>query len=97
MEAYELNDKMKTLKSLTSTVQEREGIIKQLKMYNIVYCVATDRKQEIIKLQEIISSLNFQLTEKDEFITHLTSKGTDEEDSEKKSSNDKELPSKLQL
>ena len=38
-ETYELVDKMKTLEDLTSTVQEREGIIQLLKMYNILYCV----------------------------------------------------------
>ena len=62
-----------------------------------MYCVATDRQQEITKLQEMISSLTQQLTEKDKIITQLTSKDTDEEDSQQKSSDNEELPSKLSL
>ena len=62
-----------------------------------MYCVATDRQQEITKLQEMISSLTQQLTEKDKIITQLTSKDTDEEDSHQESSDDEELPSKLPL
>ena len=66
-----------------------------------MYCVATDRQQEITKLQEMISSLTLQLTEKDKIITQLTSKGTDEEkdthSDQQESSDDKELPSKLPL
>ena len=59
-----------------------------------MYCVATDRQQEITKLQEVISSLTLQLTEKDKIITQLASKDTDEKDSQQESSED-ELPSKL--
>ena len=62
-----------------------------------MYCVATDRQQEITKLQEMISSLTLQLTEKDKIITQLTSKDTDEEDSQQESSDDEELPSKITL
>ena len=62
-----------------------------------MYCVATDRQQEIIKLQEMISSLTLQLTEKDKIITQLTSKDTNEEDNQQESSDDEELPSKLSL
>ena len=62
-----------------------------------MYCVATDRQQEITKLQEMISSLTQQLTEKDKIITQLTSIDTDEEDSQRESSDDEELPSKLPL
>ena len=62
-----------------------------------MYCVATDRQEEITKLQEMISSLTQQLTEKDKIITQLTSKDTDEEDSQQESSDDEELPSKLPL
>ena len=62
-----------------------------------MYCVATDRQQEITKLQEMISSLTLQLTEKDKIITQLTSKDTDEEESQEESSDDEELPSKLLL
>ena len=61
-----------------------------------MYCVATDRQQEITKLQKVISSLTLQLTEKDKIITQLTSKDTDEEGSRQESSYD-ELPSKLPL
>ena len=61
-----------------------------------MYCVATDRQQEITKLQEMISSLTLQLKEKDKIITQLTSKDTDEEDSKQESSDD-EVPSKLPL
>ena len=45
----------------------------------------------------MISLLNLQLTEKDETITQLTSKDTDEEDSQEESSDGEELPSKLSL
>ena len=45
----------------------------------------------------MISLLNVQLTEKDEIITQLTSKDTDEEKSQQESLDDKELPSKLPL
>ena len=62
-----------------------------------MYCVATDRQQEITKLQEMISSLTQQLTEKDKIITQLTSIDTDEEDSHQESSDNEELPSKLSL
>ena len=62
-----------------------------------MYCVATDKQQEIIKLQEMISSLTLQLTEKDKIITQLTSKDTNEEDNQQESSDDEELPSKLSL
>ena len=62
-----------------------------------MYCVATDRQQEITKLQEMISSLTLQLTEKDKIITQLTSIDTDKEDSQEESSDDEELPSKLPL
>ena len=61
-----------------------------------MYCVATDRQQEITKLQEMISSLTLQLTEKDKIITQLTSKDTNEKDNQQESSDD-ELPSKLSL
>ena len=61
-----------------------------------MYCVATDRQQEITTLQKVISSLTLQLTEKDKIITQLTSKDTDEEESRQESSYD-ELPSKLSL
>ena len=57
-----------------------------------MYCIATDRQQEITKLQEMISSLTLQLTEKDKIITQLTSKDTE---SQEESSDDEELPSKL--
>ena len=62
-----------------------------------MYCVATDRQQEITKLQEMISSLTLQLTEKDKIITQLTLKDTDEEDSQQESLDDEELESKLSL
>ena len=66
-----------------------------------MYCVVTDRQQEITKLQEMISSLTLQLTEKDKIITQLTSKDTDEEEDthsdQQESSDDEELPSKLPL
>ena len=62
-----------------------------------MYCVATDRQQEITKLQEMISSLTLQLIEKDKTITQLTSKDTDEEDNQQKSLDDEELTSKLSL
>ena len=66
-----------------------------------MYCVATDRQQENTKLQEMISSLTLQLTEKDKIITQLTSKSTDEEkdtdSDQQESSDDEELPSKLPL
>ena len=62
-----------------------------------MYCVATDRQQEITILQEMISSLTLQLTEKDKVITQLTSKDTNVKDSQQESSNDEELPSKLSL
>ena len=62
-----------------------------------MYCVAIDRQQEITKLQEMISSLTLQLTDKDKIITQLTSKNTNEEDSQQESSDDEELPSKLSL
>ena len=66
-----------------------------------MYCVATDRQQEITKLQEMISSLTLQLTEKDKIITQLTSKGTEEEEDthsgQQESLDDEELPSKLPL
>ena len=66
-----------------------------------MYCVATDRQQEITKLQEMISSLTLQLTEKNKIITQLTSKSTDEEkdthSDQLESSDDEELPSKLPL
>ena len=49
----------------------------------------------------MISSLTLQLTEKDEIITQLTSKGTDEEEDthsdQQESSDDEKLPSKLPL
>ena len=45
----------------------------------------------------MISLLNLQLTEKDEIITQLTSKDTDEEKSQQESLDDEELPSKLSL
>ena len=45
----------------------------------------------------MISLLNLQLTEKDKVITHLTLKDTDEKDSQQKSLDDEELPSKLSL
>ena len=63
-----------------------------------MYCVATDRQQEIIKLQEMISSLTLQLTEKDIIVTQLTSKDTDEKKdthSGQQESSDKEEPSEL--
>ena len=44
----------------------------------------------------MISLLNLQFTEK-EVITQLTSKDTNEEDSQQKSSEDKKLSSKLSL
>ena len=61
-----------------------------------MYFVAgtTDRQEEIRKLQEMISSLTFQLTEKDIIITQLTSKDTNEEDGQQESSDNKEQPSK---
>ena len=62
-----------------------------------MYCVVTDRQQETTKLQEMISSLTFQLTEKNKIIAQLTSKDTDKEDSQQESLNDEELPSKLPL
>ena len=62
-----------------------------------MYCVAIDRQQEITKLQEMISSLTLQSTKKDRIITQLTSKNTDEEDSQEESSDDEEVPSKLPL
>ena len=62
-----------------------------------MYCVATERQQEITKLQEMISSLTLQLTEKDKIIAQLTSKDTDEEESQEESLYDEELPSKLPL
>ena len=45
----------------------------------------------------MISLLNLQLTEKDKIITQLTSKDTNEEDTQQESLDDKELPSKLSL
>ena len=45
----------------------------------------------------MISVLNLQLTEKDEVVSQLTSKYTDEEDSQQESLDDEELPSKLPL
>ena len=45
----------------------------------------------------MISLLNLQLTEKDKVITQLTSKDTNEEDTQQESLDDKELPSKLSL
>ena len=45
----------------------------------------------------MISLLNLQLTEKDEIITQLTSKDTDEEKSQQESLDDEELPSKLSI
>ena len=62
-----------------------------------MYCVVTDRQQETTKLQEMISSLTFQLTEKNKIIAQLTSKDTDKEDSQQESLDDEELPSKLPL
>ena len=63
-----------------------------------MYCVATDRQQEITKLQEMISSLTLQLTEKDKIISQSTSINTgNKEDSQQESSSDEELPSKLSL
>ena len=43
----------------------------------------------------MISLLNLQLTEKDKIITQLTSKDTNEEDSQQESLDNEELPSKL--
>ena len=62
-----------------------------------MYCVVTDRQQETTKLQEMISSLTFQLTEKNKIIAQLTSKDTDKEESQQESLDDEELPSKLPL
>ena len=62
-----------------------------------MYFVATDRQQETTKLQEMISSLTLQLTEKDKIVTQLTAKGTDEKESQQESSDDEKLPSKLPL
>ena len=45
----------------------------------------------------MISLLTLQLTEKDKIITQLTSKDTNEEDTQQESSDDEELPSKLSL
>ena len=45
----------------------------------------------------MISLLNLQLTEKDKVITQLTSKDTNDDDSQQESLDDKELPSKLSL
>ena len=63
-----------------------------------MYCVATDRQQEIIKSLEMIRSLTLQLIEKDIIITQLTSKDTDEKKytySGQQESSDKEEPSEL--
>ena len=62
-----------------------------------MYCVATDRQQEITKLQEMISSLTLQLTEKDKIITQLTSKDTNEEESQQESLDNKGLPAIITL
>ena len=48
-------------------------------------------------LQKVISSLTLQFTESDKIITELTSKDTDEEDSQQESLDNEELPSKLPL
>ena len=45
----------------------------------------------------MISLLNLQLTEKDKVITQLTSKDTNEGDTQQESLDDKKLPSKLSL
>ena len=60
-------------------------------------CIVTDRQQETTKLQKMISSLTFQLTEKNKIIAQLTSKDTDKEDSQQELLDDEELPSKLPL
>ena len=59
-----------------------------------MYCVVTDKHEEITKLQEMITLLTLQLTEKDKIITQLRTKDKDEEDSQQESS-DVGLPSKL--
>ena len=46
-------------------------------------------------LMEVISSLNLQLTEKDNIIIQLTSKDTDEEDNQQGSLHNEEVPNKL--
>ena len=60
--------------------------------YFIHYFVAMDKQQEIAKLQEVISSLTHQLTEKDKMINQLTAKNRDEQDRQQA---DDKLPSKL--
>ena len=60
--------------------------------YFIIYFVAMDKQQEIAKLQEVISSLTHQLTEKDKMINQLTTKNRDEQDRQQA---DDKLPSKL--
>ena len=56
-----------------------------------MYCVVTDKHEEITKLQEMITSLTLQLTEKDKIIMQLRTKDKDEMDSP----SDVGLPSKL--
>lgn len=51
-----------------------------------------DKQQEIAKLQEVISSLTHQLTQKDKMINQLTAKNRDEQDHQQA---DDKLPSKL--